>query len=55
MRKAAVRVLDDNDRCLVSRILPDGTRQRATPFSSFLSHYLFRDCHGGPTTSTSSG
>jgi len=28
----------DNDRCLVARILPDGTRKRATLFSGFLSH-----------------
>ena len=32
-------VLYDNDRCLVARILPDGTRQRARLFSGFLSHY----------------
>jgi hypothetical protein len=32
----------------VSKILPDGTRQRATLFSGFLSHYLFRDRYGRP-------
>lgn len=46
--KAPVSVLCDNDKCLVSKILPDGTRQRATLFSGFLSHYLFRDRYGRP-------
>jgi transposase len=41
-------VLYDNDRCLVARILPDGTRKRATLFSGFLSHYLIRDRYGRP-------
>jgi transposase len=41
-------VLYDNDRCLVARILPDGTRRRATLFSGFLSHYLIRDRYGRP-------
>jgi hypothetical protein len=41
-------VLYDNDRCLVSKILPDGTRRPATLFSGFLSHYLFRDRYGRP-------
>ena len=40
--------LYDNDRCLVSRILPDGTRKRARLFSGFLSHYLIRDRYGRP-------
>jgi transposase len=35
-------VLYDNDRCLVTRILPDGTRKRARLFSGFLSHYRKR-------------
>ena len=43
-----VSILYDNDRCLVSRILPDGTRQRATLFSALQSHYLFRDRYGRP-------
>ena len=30
--KAPLSVLYDTDRCLVSKILPDGTRQRATLF-----------------------
>lgn len=30
----ALSVLYDNDRCLVSKILPDGTRKRATLFSA---------------------
>ena len=41
-------VLYDNDRCLVARILPDGTRQRARLFSGFLSHYVIRDRYGRP-------
>ena len=41
-------VLYDNDRCLVSRILPDGTRRRARLFGGFLSHYLIRDRYGRP-------
>ena len=46
--KAPLSVLYDNDRCLVSKILSDGTRQRATLFSGFLSHYLFCDRYGRP-------
>ena len=41
-------VLYDNDRCLVARILRDGTRKRATLFNGFLSHYLIRDRYGRP-------
>lgn len=41
-------VLYDNDKCLVARILPDGTRQRARLFSGFLSHYVIRDRYGRP-------
>jgi transposase len=41
-------VLYDNDRCLVSKIQPDGTRIRATLFSGLQSHYLFRDRYGRP-------
>jgi transposase len=41
-------ILYDNDRCLMSKILPDGTRQRATLFSALQSHYLFRDRYGRP-------
>jgi hypothetical protein len=41
-------VLYDNDRCLVAKILPDGTRKRAKLFSGFLSHYLIHDRYGGP-------
>ena len=36
-------IVYDNDRCLVAKILPDGTRKRAVLFSGFLSHYLIRD------------
>jgi len=41
-------VLYDNYRCLVAKILPDGTRKRASLFSGFLSHYLIRDRYGRP-------
>jgi len=41
-------IVYDNDRCLVAKILPDGTRKRATQFSGFLSHYLIRDRYGRP-------
>ncbi len=41
-------VLYDNDKCLVARILPDGTRKRARLFSGFLSHYLIHDRYGRP-------
>jgi transposase len=46
--KVPASILYDNDRCLVAKILPDETRQRATLFSWFLSHYLFRDRYGRP-------
>jgi transposase len=41
-------ILYDNDKCLVSRILPDGTRQRTRSFSALQSHYLFEDRYGRP-------
>ena len=41
-------ILYDNDKCLVSRILPDGTRQRTRAFSGLQSHYLFKDRYGRP-------
>lgn len=41
-------IVYDNDRCLVAKILPDGTRKRATLFSGFLSQYLIRDRYGRP-------
>ena len=46
--RVPVSVLYDNDRCLVAKILPDGTRQRAALFSGFLSHYLIQDRYGRP-------
>jgi transposase len=46
--RVPLSVLYDNDRCLVARILPDGSRQRATLFSGFLSHYLIQDRYGRP-------
>ena len=39
-------VLYDNDRCLVAKILPSGTRKRAKLFSGFLSHYFIHDRYG---------
>ena len=39
-------VVYDNDKCLVARILADGTRKRARLFNGFLSHYLIRDRYG---------
>ena len=41
-------ILYDNDRSLVARILPDGTRQRTRTFSGLQSHYLFEDRYGRP-------
>ena len=41
-------ILYDNDRCLVARIMPDGTRQRTQRFSAMLSHYVVRDRYGRP-------
>ena len=36
------------NRCLVARILPDGTRKRARLFSGLLSHYVIEDRYGRP-------
>jgi len=41
-------ILYDNDKCLVARILGDGTRQRTRAFSGLQSHYLFDDRYGRP-------
>ena len=41
-------ILYDNDRCLVAKILPDGSRKRTKPFSGFLSHYFIHDRYGRP-------
>jgi hypothetical protein len=41
-------VLYDNDRCLVAKILPDGSRKRTKLFSGFLSHYFIHDRYGRP-------
>lgn len=43
-----VSILYDNDACLVSKILPDGTRQRTRRFSAMLSHYMIDDRYGRP-------
>ena len=41
-------ILYDNDKCLVARIMVDGTRQRTLRFSAMLSHYVVRDRYGRP-------
>ena len=41
-------ILYDNDKCIVARILPDGTRQRTRAFVGLQSHYLFEDRYGRP-------
>ena len=41
-------ILYDNDRCLVAKIMPDGTRQTTRRFSTMLSHYVIRDRSGRP-------
>ena len=41
-------ILYENDKCWVSRILPDGRRQRTRSFSELQSHYLFEDRYGRP-------
>jgi transposase len=46
--RVPLSTLYDNDRCLVARILPDGTRKRATLFSGLLSHYVIEDRYGRP-------
>jgi transposase len=38
----------DNDKCLVARIMPDGTRKRTQRFSAMLSHYVIKDRYGRP-------
>ena len=48
-------IVYDNDRCLVVKILPDGTRKRAALFSGFLSHYLIRDRYGRPVKGNDKG
>jgi hypothetical protein len=46
--RVPLSVLYDNDRCLVARILPDGTRKRAVLFSGLLSPYVIEDRYGRP-------
>ncbi len=41
-------ILYDNDKRLVAKILPDGTRRRTRAFSALQSHYLFKDRYGRP-------
>ena len=53
--RVPLSVVDDNDRCLVTRILADGTRKRARLFSGFLSHYLIQDRDGRPGKGNNTG
>ena len=46
--RVPLSVLYDNDKCLVARIQPDGTRSRTRLFSGFLSHYVIQDRYGRP-------
>ena len=46
--RVPLSVLYDNDRCLVAKILPDGSRKRTKLFSGFLSHYFIHDRYGRP-------
>jgi transposase len=41
-------IVYDNDRCLVAKIMPDGTRKRTDRFSAMLSHYVIKDRYGRP-------
>ncbi|MDU8911988.1 IS21 family transposase [Aestuariicoccus sp. MJ-SS9] len=41
-------ILYDNDRCLVAKIMPDGTRNRTQRFSAMLSYYVIGDRYGRP-------
>lgn len=41
-------VLYGNDRCLVAKIMPDGSRKRTKLLSGFLSHYFIQDRYGRP-------
>ena len=42
------RILYDNTKIAVARILGDGRRQRTRVFSELQSHYLFTDRFGRP-------
>ena len=41
-------IVYDNDRCLVAKVMPDGTRKRTDRFSAMLSHYIIKDRYGRP-------
>lgn len=41
-------IVYDNDRCLVAKIMPDGTLKRTDRFSAMLSHYVIKDRYGRP-------
>jgi transposase len=46
--KVPQSIVYDNDRCLVAKIMPDGTRKRTDRFSAMLSHYIIQDRYGRP-------
>ncbi len=41
-------ILYDKDRCLVAKIMPDGTRNRTQRFRAMLSHYVIGERYGRP-------
>ena len=49
------RIVYDNTKLAVTRILGDGTRQRTRVFSELQSHYLFDDRFGRPGNSHDKG
>ena len=46
--KVPQSIVYDNDRCLVAKIMPDGTRKRTDRFTAMLSHYIIKDRYGRP-------
>ena len=49
------RIVYDNTKLVVAKILGDGTRQRTQVFSELQSHYLFDDRFGRPGTGNDKG
>src|ERR1017187_5901356 len=49
------RILYDNTKLAVARILGDGQRQKTRAFSELLSHYLFADKFGRPAKGNDKG
>ena len=39
-------IVYDDDKCLVAKLMPDGTRKRTQRFSAMLSHYVIKDRYG---------